>query len=141
MGSVGAVRAPGVAAGPQRRPRRRPTTHPDIAAVADPFTGVKIVFNQQVVVGGGTSLAAPVWAGLTALMTQYLKQRGGREIGDLNPMLYRVAAGARCRRSATSRWAATPWRCQPGYDLVTGLGTPDVNNLVQNLLVVQRLTE
>ena len=30
---------------------------------------------------------------------------------------------------------------QPGYDLVTGLGTPDVNNLVQNLLVVQRLTE
>ena len=110
VGSVGAVRAPGVAAGPQRRPRRRPTTHPDIAAVADPFTGVKIVFNQQVVVGGGTSLAAPVWAGLAALMTQYLKQRGGREIGDLNPMLYRVAAGARCPRSATSRWAATPWR-------------------------------
>ena len=30
---------------------------------------------------------------------------------------------------------------QPGYDLVTGLGTPDVNNLVQNLLVVQRLVE
>jgi kumamolisin len=28
----------------------------------------------------------------------------------------------------------------PGYDLVTGLGTPDVDNLVRNILVVQRLT-
>ena len=27
----------------------------------------------------------------------------------------------------------------PGYDLVTGLGTPDVNNLVQNILVLQKL--
>lgn len=115
---------------------------PDIAAVADPFTGVKIVFNQQVVVGGGTSLAAPVWAGLTALMTQYLKQRGGREIGDLNPMLYRVAAGAPLPafRDITLGGNAVEV-AQPGYDLVTGLGTPDVNNLVQNLLVVQRLTE
>ena len=25
----------------------------------------------------------------------------------------------------------------PGYDLVTGLGTPDVDNLVRNLLVAQ----
>lgn len=115
---------------------------PDIAAVADPFTGVKIVFNQQVVVGGGTSLAAPVWAGLAALMTQYLKQRGGREIGDLNPMLYRVAAGAPLPafRDITLGGNAVEV-AQPGYDLVTGLGTPDVNNLVQNLLVVQRLTE
>jgi kumamolisin len=25
----------------------------------------------------------------------------------------------------------------PGYDLVTGLGTPDVDNLVRNLLILQ----
>ena len=26
----------------------------------------------------------------------------------------------------------------PGYDMVTGLGTPDVDNLVRNLLVLQK---
>lgn len=115
---------------------------PDIAAVADPFTGVKIVFNQQVVVGGGTSLAAPVWAGLTALMNQYLKQRGGRSLGDLNPLLYRVAEGAPLPafRDVTLGGNAVEV-AQPGYDLVTGLGTPDIHNLVQNLLVAQRLSE
>ena len=30
------------------------------------------------------------------------------------------------------------YNSQPGYDLVTGLGTPDVDNLAQNLLAVQR---
>jgi kumamolisin len=28
----------------------------------------------------------------------------------------------------------------PGYDLVTGLGTPDIDNLVRNLLIVQKAT-
>ena len=27
----------------------------------------------------------------------------------------------------------------PGYDLVTGLGTPDVDNLVRNILVLQKV--
>ena len=27
----------------------------------------------------------------------------------------------------------------PGYDLVTGLGTPNVDNLAKNLLILQRL--
>lgn len=28
----------------------------------------------------------------------------------------------------------------PGYDLVTGLGTPDVDNLARNILLIQRGT-
>jgi kumamolisin len=28
----------------------------------------------------------------------------------------------------------------PGYDLVSGLGTPDVDNLVWNILVLQKAT-
>lgn len=28
----------------------------------------------------------------------------------------------------------------PGYDLVTGLGTPDIDNMVRNLLVLQKAT-
>ncbi len=112
---------------------------PDIAAVADPFTGVKIVFDKQVSVGGGTSLAAPVWAGLTALTNQYLVEKGGRLIGDLNPLLYEVAQGA-----ALPSFLDITLGCNavdsaaPGYDLVTGLGSPNVNFLAQNILVAQR---
>ena len=51
---------------------------PDIAAVADPFTGVQIVFNQKLIIGGGTSLSAPIWAGLTAVMNQFVVENGGR---------------------------------------------------------------
>ncbi len=67
---------------------------PDVAAVADPFTGVRIVFNQQDAVGAGTSQAAPIWAALTVLMNQYLLAHGGHPLGNINPLLYRVAAGA-----------------------------------------------
>jgi kumamolisin len=111
---------------------------PDIAAVSDPLTGVKIVFNQHELAGGGTSQAAPIWAGLAAVMNQYLIAHGGQPLGDINPLLYRVAARSRlpAYHDVTLGGNAVD-NAGPGYDLVTGLGTPDVNNLVQDLLVVQ----
>ncbi len=113
---------------------------PDIAAVADPFTGVKIVFNQQMVVGGGTSLAAPIWAGITAVLDQYLVERDGRLLGELNPLLYHVAEGARypAFRDVILGGNAVD-NAGPGFDLVTGLGTPDVDGLARDLLVAQRV--
>jgi kumamolisin len=113
---------------------------PDISAVADPFTGLKIVFNQQVIVGGGTSQAAPLWAGIAAVMNQYLGENGGRPLGDLNPLLYRVAEGSRLPafRDIVLGGNAVA-TAGPGYDLVTGLGTPDVDNLVRSILVLQKL--
>jgi len=115
---------------------------PDISAVADPFTGVKIVLNGDNVVGGGTSQSAPIWAGLTAVMTQFLKENGGREIGDINPLLYRMAQGAPLPafRDVTLGGNAVD-TAGPGYDLVSGLGTPDVDNLARNLLTIQRITQ
>ncbi|WP_441961528.1 S53 family peptidase [Mycolicibacterium houstonense] len=112
---------------------------PDVAAVADPFTGVRIVFNQKNLVGGGTSQSAPIWAGLTAVMNQYLIDNGGRLIGDLNPQLYRIAQGAQfpAFRDVTLGGNAVA-DAGPGYDMATGLGTPDVENLVKNLLVLQK---
>ncbi|WP_396898615.1 peptidase S53 [Mycolicibacterium sp.] len=112
---------------------------PDIAAVADPFTGVKIVLNGQLLVGGGTSQAAPLWAGIAAVMNQYLTGNGGRALGDLNPSLYRIAGGAPLPafRDITLGGNAVA-TAGPGYDLATGLGTPDVSNLVNNLLVQQK---
>ncbi len=117
--------------------RRRLT--PDVAAVSDPFTGVRFIYKQTEVLGGGTSQAAPIWAGLTVLMNQYLVANGGRPLGNANPLLYRVAAGANLpgfrdvRRGGNAVDTAIP-----GYDLVTGLGSPNVHNLARNLLDLQR---
>jgi kumamolisin len=120
----------------------RDTDHrlvPDVSAVADPFTGVQIVFEQNRRIGGGTSQAAPIWAGLTALMNQYVLVHGGPPLGDINPLLYRAAQGSRLQgfRDITTGGNAvdTP---TPGYDLVTGLGSPNIDNLVRNLLDVQK---
>ena len=111
---------------------------PDVAAVSDPFTGVKIVFRQTEIAGGGTSQAAPIWAGIAAVMNQYLIAHGGKPLGDINPLLYRVANRSRLPafHDVTLGGNAVD-HAGPGYDLVTGLGTPDVDNLVQDLLVVQ----
>lgn len=112
---------------------------PDVSAVADTMTGAVIVLRQQLVVGGGTSQAAPLWAGIAAVMNQFLIDNGGRPLGELNPTLYRIAAGA--TRPAfhdivlgTNAVAVAG----PGYDMVTGLGTPNVDNLARDVLDVQR---
>ena len=113
---------------------------PDVAAVADPFTGVKIVFDQQVIVGGGPSLSAPLWAGIAAVVDQYVTQRGGALLGDLNPLLYRTAEGAPLPAfQDVVRGGNAVANAGPGYDLVTGLGTPNVDNLAKVLRVTQGL--
>jgi kumamolisin len=122
------------------QPDTRQRLTPDISAVADPFTGMKIVFDQQVIVGGGTSLAAPIWAGIAAVMNQYLTENGGRALGDLNPLLYRVTEGARLPSFRDIVLGGNAVAVAgPGYDLITGLGTPDVDNLVRNIRILQKL--
>ncbi len=119
----------------------RDSTHrlvPDVAAVADPFTGARIVYEQQPRLGGGTSQSAPIWAGLTVLMNQYVVAHRGEALGDLNPLLYRVAAGSNLPgfRDVSLGGNAVDVST-PGYDLVTGLGSPNVDNLARDLLDAQ----
>lgn len=112
---------------------------PDVSAAADPFTGVRIRFKGQDLVGAGTSQSAPIWAALTVLMNQYLVANGGRPVGALNPLLYRVAAGANSpgfREISLGGNAVDV--ATPGYDLVTGLGSPNVDALVRDFLDIQK---
>ena len=65
---------------------------PDVSALADPYTGVEIIFtesdgNQYYEVIGGTSLATPVFSGMWALVNQY----AGAPVGQAAPY---VAANA-----------------------------------------------
>lgn len=111
---------------------------PDVAAVADPFTGVRFVYRQQVVTGGGTSQAAPLWAGIAAVINQLLGSQGLRPLGDLNPLLYMVAKGSALpafRDIELGGNAVSPG--QRGYDMVTGLGSPNVRNLVRDIVLIR----
>jgi kumamolisin len=107
---------------------------PDVSADSDPATGNFIVENGDEEQGGGTSLAAPLWAGFTALMDQYLKANHDPPVGFFNPILYKLASSSQFRpfhdvtEGGNDLYPATP-----GYDMVTGLGSPDVYNLARDL--------
>ena len=112
---------------------------PDVAAVGDPFTGVKFVFGQQVRTGGGTSQSAPIWAGLAALINDLYGKAGAQPLGDLNPLLYEVAKGSTAPsfRDVELGGNAVAPGGRPGYDMVTGLGSPHVENLAKNILLTR----
>ncbi len=93
---------------------------PDIAALADIIPGYALYCSaaacepeEDPVRGwgavGGTSAAAPLMAAGVALANQYAERRGQRTLGFLNPLLYRLGAGARPGRapSSTSSTATT----------------------------------
>ena len=114
---------------------------PDVAAVADPFTGVKFVFEQQVLVGGGTSQAAPVWAGLAAILNGKLAAVGEDPLGGANPLFYQLARGSEVPGFRDIRLggnAITPGG-RAGYDMVTGLGSPNVESLLKAILLTRSL--
>jgi len=105
---------------------------PDVAAVADPNTGVEIVLDGRTEEVGGTSVATPVWAGLMSLVNQ---ARLGSELpvlGELNGRLYplRGTGGFRDITSGSNGG----YSAGPGYDLVTGLGSPILNALLPALV-------
>jgi len=123
----------------------------DIALVADPLTGVPIVTSSLmpgktvVIPIGGTSVGAPVAAGMTALLDQAM----GMRTGFLNTAFYRLLPNAAYAQAfhdirtgnntfvfqAQDRRIVTVpgFKTAPGWDAPTGLGTPNVANLAKFL--------
>jgi kumamolisin len=102
---------------------------PDVAADADPTTGFHIIFGGQEGEAGGTSAAAPLWAGTVALIDQDLKRKGLREAGFANPAIYWMGENQ-------AKFAASPFHdvkfgnnlafdAVPGWDFATGWGSMD----------------
>jgi subtilase family serine protease len=109
---------------------------PDVAMVADPNTGVAMFDASQggFIVVGGTSVAAPMWAGVLATANQ--TRSSSMKNADLE--LYNVAGNA-AKYAAdyhdiTSGSSGGVCNAGPGYDLVTGLGSPKANTLVPDLV-------
>jgi hypothetical protein len=112
---------------------------PDVALTAD---NVFIDYgNGSRTELGGTSCAAPLWAGFTALVNQQAAASGKPGAGFINPAIYAIAAGssyAACFHDVTTgdnTWSGSPnsFYAASGYDLCTGLGTPGGQNLINAL--------
>lgn len=94
--------------------------------------GVLIVYDNGKDQGAsGTSLAAPVWAGFAALVNQARAGAGQGPIGLLNPHLYPLG-GTSVFNDVTSG-SNGAYSAGPGYDLCTGLGSPNVARLISAL--------
>jgi hypothetical protein len=116
-------------------------TTPDVSFVADPATGAWIAdpynlpASNPFEVVGGTSLSAPAWAGLLALVNQGRVAAGEKVLNSASATeaqqdLYSLSqADYHVIASGNNGYSAAP-----GYNLVTGLGTPVADLLVPDLV-------
>jgi kumamolisin len=115
---------------------------PDVAANADPATGYAVYCTVRNagcpaagwVRMGGTSAATPLWAASVALMNQYLAREGKPALGMINPALYGLfnAPQAFPAYHSVTTGDNLFYPATPGYNMATGLGTPDVYNIVRD---------
>lgn len=100
---------------------------PDVAFVADPRTGVAIYERGEWQVAGGTSLGAPAWAAIWALVRQDAQQ-SGKTLGAAPPIVYRIANSPAYSQAFhdITEGDNSYYQASVGWDPLTGWGTPDV---------------
>ena len=117
---------------------------PDVSFSSSPdHDGYLVYTSGSLYVFGGTSVASPVFAGMVALLNQYVAAQtppGPAGQGNINPMLYRLAqAHPEAFHDVVSGDNTIPcaqsspdcvngrigYSATPGYDLTTGLGSVD----------------
>ena len=119
---------------------------PDVSSDGDPRTGMTLAAvsssgDDIFFSAGGTSAAGPFWAALIALADQY----AGHRLGFVNPAVYRVGRSASYHQAfhdVTSGsnsvvfpdQTITGYQAGPGWDPVTGWGSPDASVLVPLLV-------
>ncbi|MBI1804426.1 MAG: S8/S53 family peptidase [Ignavibacteriae bacterium] len=104
---------------------------PDVSVTADPNEGAFLVLHGHVKQYGGTSWSAPVWAGFCALINEARKNAGKPSLPFLNPLIY-PHMGAPCFRDIKTGNNGA-FNAGPGYDMVTGIGVPNIKELIQAL--------
>lgn len=95
---------------------------------------------------GGTSAGAPQWAAIFAIANELSAGKGLGPIGFVNPTLYRLAqTGAYSKdfhdiTEGDNRLAGTPvgFTAHTGWDDASGWGTPNVANLVRDLVACEK---
>jgi kumamolisin len=114
---------------------------PDISLGASDFNPgffIAVGTPAQFAIAGGTSLATPVWAGISALAAQ---SAGITPSGNINAKLYALgpldntaSSGLHDVTIGNNSFNGVPgYKAKPGYDRATGWGTPDIGILVPRL--------
>jgi subtilase family serine protease len=130
---------------------------PDIAFQASARTGTLVYMSEPATtssgtgcgganpcsigwyVVGGTSCSAPQWAGLIAIADQMK----GSDLGYINPALYKIASDPvkyandfyDVTKGKNQTTSIPGYSASPGWDAVTGLGSPNAANLLPDLVV------
>ena len=111
---------------------------PDVAADADSSTAMALTFSGGVLYPAqGTSAATPLWAAVIALADQ----AAGRHLGFVNPAIYAIARSPAYHNAFhdvvtgdnSVFWPTglfTGYQAGPGWDPVTGWGSPNAQILV-----------
>ncbi len=119
--------------------------NPDVSFDADPNTGVPIYDSYDFGSAtpwlqiGGTSFACPAWASLVAITDEIRANHGLPSLDGPSqtlPYLYNLYAtkpGDFNDVTTGSSSGSPTYSAGPGYDLVTGIGTPKANLLVSDL--------
>jgi subtilase family serine protease len=83
---------------------------------------------------GGTSFAAPMWAGYLALANQQAVANGQKTLGFINPTLYTIGLSSNYDTDFHDITVGNNgYQATTGYDLVTGWGSPNGANLINAL--------
>ena len=116
--------------------------NPDVAYNASPATGYAVYDSFTGGGGwlqvGGTSAGAPQWSALLAIADQGRALNGQAPLNASSPQevmttLYQNATSGGFHDITSGVSTGSPWySAGPGYDFVTGLGTPVANLLVQS---------
>ena len=114
---------------------------PDVAALADPQTGITVVNSGQWFPVGGTSSSTPLWAAMLAEINGSSACSGlSHGVGFADPLLYQIASGSAVdyanafnditvgNNDNLGVGGAVDWPATSGYDLASGLGSPRVTD-------------
>jgi pseudomonalisin len=113
---------------------------PDVAALSGDVisNGYAIVSDGAASSGGGTSLSSPLWAGMWARVVG-TAPAGSSGYGFANEAIYKIAKDpVRYARSFNDVTVGSNGlnSAMPGYDYVTGFGTPNVSSLIGDVQAV-----
>ncbi len=107
---------------------------PDVAAEAN--TDNYICYDGTCAGGwGGTSFAAPRWAGYLALVNQQAVANAVSPVGFVNPTIYSIGLGSSYGTNFHDIASGSngTYSAAKGYDLVTGWGSPNGTGLINSL--------
>jgi subtilase family serine protease len=107
---------------------------PDVALTAD-IQMFLIQSNGQAIAVGGTSAAAPLWAGFVALANQQAAANTRPRVGFLNPLVYAIGSSGNygVDFNDITHGSNNGFSAVTGYDLTTGWGSPAGQHLIYDL--------